>query len=132
YRPAAPQPVRLPPVRPGTGARVHRGIAVAPPARRTPRQNGRVSRPYHHISRAGFPPHRACAGTSSPFMRKESAASTDPSPIVTPQRMNAPTPTVQPAPSVLRPDLSVPSSCAAHWFLLWLLRTPSSPTAVRV
>ena len=36
------------------------------------------------ISLAGFPPHRACGGTSSPFMRKESAASTAPSPIVTP------------------------------------------------
>src|SRR5437899_8822326 len=37
-----------------------------------------------HISLAGLPPHRACGGTYSPFIRKESAASTDPSPIVTP------------------------------------------------
>ena len=37
-----------------------------------------------HISLAGLPPHRACGGTYSPFIRKESAASTAPSPIVTP------------------------------------------------
>src|SRR5205823_4997404 len=38
----------------------------------------------HLTSLAGFPPHRACGGTSSPFMRKESGASVEPSPIVTP------------------------------------------------
>src|SRR5690242_10541231 len=37
-----------------------------------------------HISLAGLPPHRARGGTYSPFIRKESAASTEPSSIVTP------------------------------------------------
>ena len=37
-----------------------------------------------HISLAGLPPHRARGGTYSPFIRKESAASTEPSPMVTP------------------------------------------------
>src|ERR1051325_5871947 len=36
-----------------------------------------------HISLAGLPPHRAFAGTYSPFITNESAASTDPSLIVT-------------------------------------------------
>jgi hypothetical protein len=35
------------------------------------------------ISVAGFPPHRASAGISSPFIRKESGASTERSPIRT-------------------------------------------------
>ncbi len=38
----------------------------------------------HVSSLAGFPPQRACAGISSPFIRNESGASTEPSPMVTP------------------------------------------------
>ena len=79
----------------GHRGRVHRGIAVDPPARSTPRQNSRSGSDVVvgpgtlkvvmvHISRAGLPPHRARAGMSSPFMRKESGASTEPSPMVTP------------------------------------------------
>src|SRR5262245_41234980 len=44
----------------------------------------RPRRDRSQISLAGFPAHRAPGGTYSPFMRKESAASTAPSPIVTP------------------------------------------------
>ena len=79
---------------PATGVWVHRGIVVDPPARSTPRQNsrsgsdvvvpGRLKAGIGHISRAGFPPHRAQEGISSPFIRKESGASTEPSPMVTP------------------------------------------------
>ena len=109
--------------RPVPGRGVHRGIAVAPPASRTARQNSRPvstrlsiesslrstfarcqpprtstaarlsstlifrtcrSPERSRICLAGFPPHCSFGGTSSPFMRKEPAASTAPSPTVTP------------------------------------------------
>ena len=47
---------------------------------RTSRRSPMLSK----ISMAGFPPQLPCGAISSPFMRKESGASTAPSPIVTP------------------------------------------------
>ena len=78
------------------GRRRPRGCRRRGGVRRRPRRRGGggcpVSRaraalrvdPVRRHLRAGLPPHRSRGGTSSPFMRNESGASTAPSPIVTP------------------------------------------------
>src|SRR5690606_20837846 len=84
-----------PPELPAGDLRVHRFVpllagVVHPRMRTADRSSSRLTRrtcrsaDCSRIFLAGLPPQRAPAGISSPFMRKESAASTAPSPIVTP------------------------------------------------
>jgi hypothetical protein len=68
--------MRPEPISPGLPA----GTTPSASTTRTSRRSSTVSK----ISIAGLPPHRPRGAISSPFMRKESGASTAPAPIVTP------------------------------------------------
>ncbi len=63
---------------------LHRSLSPLVPSPCGTSRQGAMCCPARRGATAGFPPHRDRAGISSPFIRKESAASSAPSPIETP------------------------------------------------
>jgi len=123
---------------PGTGSSAPSRERDEPPREVTPRARLpavlRRGRFMSHLPRP-VPPHRACAGTSSPFMRKESPGAPRQGAVTHRHGRSGDCTnprSVQPAQGVLRSDLNVPVLFRVALILLPVLSTQCPQWWVRV